>query len=390
MGNRPFSNSLIERGASATGIEEGRIFNVNMRRWTADVRTATTQKTHLDIPWSNPYFHFTGGEGIFFMPEVGAKCMVCSPGDETPFILCFTTPHERPDAQEDDGSSALDGTTGEDEDQPRSNVTFKAGRPDLQQGDIMIRTRDGNGVWFRRGGVVEIGSNPITKRVFIPLLNYIRDFCENYELSTAGGRLSWNVARSDENAAGEAAAVLGIMSRDMAQHEFGTVAVQIGHIDDSAKLRVVVAPQAVNPNNLTVESGSVFSFVVDGGGNVSLDAGNDLNVNVGGAANVTVTGAATHTYSGGLTEEVTGDRAITISGGHTVEAATSDETISAGKTIDAATIKLGGGAVNHLIMAEPFIPWIVGHVHSHPMGPTGPPTAPPFDKGIMTTKVTGE
>lgn len=317
--------------------------------------------------------------------------MVCMPGDGTPFILCFITPHERPDADEDDGSGATDGTTGEDEEEARSTVSFKAGRPNLQQGDIMIRTRDGNGVWFRRGGVVEVGATSIAKRIYIPLLNYIRDFCENYELSTGGGRLSWNVARSDQNPDDEAAAVLGIMGRDMAQHEFGTVAVQIGHVDETKRLRIEIAPQKVHPVDLTVSDGSVFILEIDEEGSLTSNAGKDCTIEIGGEQSVTVSGSATHTYSSGLTEDITGDQATTVSGSHSLEATSSSETLSADKTIDAPSIKLGGSAVNHLVMAEPFLPWFVGHTHSHPMGPTGPAVAPPADpSGIMTKKVTGE
>jgi hypothetical protein len=389
---RPFRNSLIERGLNQVSIEEGRIFNVNLKRWTADVKTAESQKTLLDIPWSNPYFHFTGGEGVFFMPEVGAKVMTCSPSDGTPFILCFVTPHERLDAQPED--TATDPSSGAtEEEEGRSNVSFKAGRPNLQQGDIMIRTRDGNGVWFRRGGVVEIGATPVSKRIFIPVLNYIRDMCENYELSTGGGKLSWTVARSDDNPAGEAAAVLSILSRDMAQHEFGTVGVQVGHVDDSKRLRVVIAPQKVNPNDLSVTDGEVFTLDIDEAGSLTSNMSGSCTMEISGDANITITGSATCTYGSGLTEDVTGDRVSTISGNCEVEAAGSTETLSGDKVIDAPSIKLGSaGAANHLLMAEPLIAWIMGHTHNDSMGgPTGPPTTPVVDPAsIMTSKVTGE
>lgn len=388
---RPFSSSLIERHLGATSIEEGRIFNVHMKRWTADVRTAVSQRTYLDVPWSNPYLHFSGGEGIFFMPEVGAKCMVCTPGDNTPFILCFVTAHERPDAEEDDGSGATDGTTGEDG-EPKSNVSFKAGRPDLQQGDIMIRTRDGNGIWFRRGGVLEVGATAIAKRIYIPLLNYIRDFCENYELSTGGGQLTWNVSRSDESPDDEAAAVLGIMARTMAQHEFGTVAVQVGQVDDTKRLRIVVAPQKVNPVDMSVSEGQVYTLEIDEEGSVTSNVGKDCTMEIGGDVSVSITGSASMTYGSGLTEDITGDLATTVSGSHSLEATSSTETLSADKVIDAPSIKLGSaGATNHVLMAEPFLPWIFGHFHSHTMGPTGPPIQPVINPAdIMTRKTTAE
>lgn len=388
---KPFKESLIERGSNATNIEEGRIFNVDIKRWTVDVMTGDSQKVLLDIRWSNAYLHFAGGEGIFCMPEVGAKVMVCSPADGSSFVLSFVAPHERLDAQP--GDDAVDPTAGNvEEEEGKSNVSFRAGRPDLQQGDIMIRTRDGNGIWFRRGGIVEISSTPIAKRVYIPILNYIRDLCENYDLLTAGGNLSWTVARSDESPSGDATALLNILARNNAQDEFGSVAVQIGHVDDTNRLKITVAPNVINPIDLSVTAGEVFTLEINDSGAINSTVADSCTMEIGGDLSLTVTGSATQTFSGGLTQEVTGDIAVTASGNHTLDAVESKESLSAGKVIDAPSIKLGSqGAAKHLLLAEAMLPWILTHTHSHPMAPTGPPVTPPVNPAdIMTTKTTAE
>jgi hypothetical protein len=371
---RRFQESIIEHGPNPTRVEEGRVINVNMKRWTLDVRTRESQRTYYDIKWSSPYLHFAEGEGINFMPEVGAKVMVCRPATSDPFVLCFVTPFERLARQPDESgetpeaeSYATDGTS------QNADVSYRAGRPYLQQGDIHISTRDGNAIWLRRGGIVEIGSTAVAKRLYIPLLNYLRDVCENYDLQTAGGHMSWTVTRSDVDPEDEATAVLTYLSRNTAQDSNGTVVLQIGHVDDTKRLRLSIAPNSIDPQTLEVSGSAVYTLDIDEEGTVTETTEKDYDLTVSGEVSWEVSGSATFQYSSDVSETVSGDKSITISGDHSLSAGSSTESMS-NKTIDSSDINLGGSASKKVVIAtNSLIGFISGHTHDVYGSVTGTP-----------------
>lgn len=382
---RPHSDSIIERGANSTRIEEGRITNVNMARWTIDARTRESQRTYYDIKWSSPYLHFNSGEGINFMPEVGAKVMVCRPASSDPFVMCFVTPHEESARQADETGAVPpvdnhptgnEGSVDDDGDAGTgpANVTFRAGRPALQQGDIHLSTRDGNQIWLHRGGVVEIGSTAISKRLYIPLLNFIRDSCENYELLTAGGTLSWTVERNDQNSDDEAMAILSIVGRNAAQDTNASVMLQMGHVDDTKKLRLVVAPKNINPQTLEVSGSAVYTLDVDEEGTVVEGVKKDWNLTVEGEVTWDVTGSVTYTYGSNVTETISGNQETTVTGNHTLDAASSTERLSGGKSIDSSDINLGGTAVMKVVIASTAL---ISYIQTHKHTAFGVLTSPP-------------
>lgn len=136
-------------------------------------------------PWENLpipslYLHPAEGEGVHVMPEVGAPVWLCIPseGDERPFPISYA-------AMVDTAQSR------------RSN------RPVLNPGDMVFMTRDRNGVKIRRGGVVEIVSNPTTRMMLIPTSNRILTICENWEQQHFGGSLKWTTARPEEDPDGK-------------------------------------------------------------------------------------------------------------------------------------------------------------------------------------------
>jgi hypothetical protein len=362
-----------------------------MAHWTADVVTKNSQRQLIDLQWSNPYFHFAGGEGIFVMPEVGAMVKVCMPSDGPPFILCFVTTFEREqtNSSDTDGSAqtSLQPDSPQSQENPRE-VTYRSGRPKLEQGDIMLRTRDGNALWLHRGGVVEIGSTAISKRYYIPLLNTIRDICENYELASLAGELSWQVTRADQNPEGSAEAVFTLSSRNFAQDKFATVFLRVGHVDDTNRLKLIVAPNKINPKTGEVDGDAVFEFTINESGDLDCTAKGDANITVEGSLSQTVQGDASYEFQGNLTEGVSGDQSTTISGSHTLEANSSTERLSAGKTIDAQSIKLGQGAVFPVMILSPVMMTYI-KFHTHPGNGLPPSVAPP-ESMIKSRKATAE
>lgn len=197
--SRPGGETPIRSGSSAsTGSRSAQIYraqvlNVNTRDYTVDVQYESyPHNTHLDIPWMVPYLHQNQGEGVAIMPEVGSTVWVCQPSESgrDAFVLGWTPIDE--------------------------GGTYRAGRQLLNPGDIHFSTRDGNFVFLRRGGIVQVGATPACQRLYIPIRNIIRDFAENYELSTPAGDLTWEVDRTEEQGDGHRGCLFTLACKEFA------------------------------------------------------------------------------------------------------------------------------------------------------------------------------
>lgn len=188
------STSMAESAAklSPAFVERGRVVTVNIRDYTCDVTTEFTFKNKFDIPFMNAYCNQIQGEGINFMPEVGAVCWICTPSEEgrESFVLGWTMVDE-------DGS-------------------YRGGRELLNPGDLHFSTRDGNFLFLRRGGIIQIGATPTCQRVYLPIRNIIQDYAENYELHTPGGDLTWKVLRKEEDSDGHQACLYTLACKEFA------------------------------------------------------------------------------------------------------------------------------------------------------------------------------
>jgi hypothetical protein len=362
------------RGSSSARVEGGRIINVDIAHYTVDVKTMHTQRLLTDIQVSAPYLHFGSGEGIFAMPEVGAKVQVCFPSEGPPFVLCYVTAFEREGTP--DGSPSTNPQTEEPNDSP-TEVTFRAGRPRLQQGDIMLRCRDGNQIWLHRGGVVEIGSTQVCKRFYIPLLNTIRDFCENWEMLSAAGDLRWTVERAESSPDGDTTAYFTLSAKNLAQDQYATVFVQAGHVDDSNRFKMVIAPNAMDLKTGEVNGSSKFELTINEDGDLDVTIEGDVTADITGDLNLTVGGDGDVSVTGDLTETVGGDLEHSVSGNHKLTATSSEERLSSSKVIAAPTCKFGStGAHTPLMLATPSMLMFLYHTHSVVGTSTGPPTPP--------------
>ena len=175
-------------GLSAATIIEGKVVDINPTLWTVDVISQFDQHSYLNIQVGSPYMHPKRGEGIFVMPEIGAKCHVCIPSDgPPPFVLDFIMPQE----------STSDISTTEQATEGATNSTFAGGRFKAKPGDIFIRGRDGNFIVLHRGGVLQIGSTELAQRIYIPLNNLVSDISQNYRHYNTGGSINWFVASAE-------------------------------------------------------------------------------------------------------------------------------------------------------------------------------------------------
>jgi len=379
---------MAQRGMGTTLVEGGRIINVDVAHWTVDVQTTHSQRKLLDMQVGAPYLHFARGEGIYAMPEVGSKVEICLPSDGSPFVLCFVTTFEREGAAGDasthpDEPSAVDAP---------SEVTYRAGRPRLQQGDIMLRCRDGNQIWLHRGGVVEIGSTGLAKRLYIPVANTVRDVCENYRLLSPAGAMQWTVKRSDVSADEAAEAVFSMDVSEHAQDTKASVLVQAGYVDAVKRLQLLIAPTAIDRETGEVEGDAVYALSVDNEGNVESTIAKNVQVNISGELSLRADQAASFQFSDGFSESVTGDYSTEITGSHTLRARSSKEIFDAQKVIEAQIIKCGSENANTpvILATNAVLQFLAGHIHGTPAGPTTPPTIPVTPPQAIARKLYGE
>lgn len=277
--------------------EKAVITDVNRKTYTCTAESVYSSKKFEDVPVLSPYTHHAAGEGLHVLPEVGAYCYIGSPSDESPsFIMGFVPP------------PAV--TTSEDSDPARStlspegsltDVSYQANRPDGNPGDMGFTTRDGSFFMMRRGGVVQIGATPIAQRLYIPIDNFIRDFAQNYELSTFAGDLSWTVAPTEMDPGGPACQWV-FHSREFATDAFATVRIRHTPLSapgatSKAAWEVTVAPQGIDPETGAVV-GATYIMVVTTGGDQTEVIGASRVVTVAGNDSLTVEGDATWKISG--------------------------------------------------------------------------------------------
>lgn len=184
-------------GFGATHVFTGRVVNVDLVNYTVDVFSQFDQLRVFNIQVASPYLHSNRGDGQTWMPEVGAKCAVCWPGDSSPpFVLSFIMPHETLPLSSDEeapGGTQSRGSTN----QAPTAASFAGGRPRSKGGDYFVRGRDGNFIILHRGGVLQLGSTELAQRVYVPLNNLIMDFAENYALHNAGGSIKWGIQEGE-------------------------------------------------------------------------------------------------------------------------------------------------------------------------------------------------
>ena len=218
-----FRTSFTHReGFDDAIVVQARIVNVNLSNWTVDVITSFDRKRFFEIQVSSPYLHYSNGEGIYVVPEVGALCMVAIPSDSSPpFVLAFVMPHTFVNA----------GTVPQQQGAPQqfaTDASYDGGRKSPKPGDIVLRTRDGNFVQLHRGGVLSIGANELSQRIYIPMTNLITDISGNYEHHNSSGSIRWGLqdGPSKEHIPGEYMHTFRVSADD----KFADIRVLVGHV----------------------------------------------------------------------------------------------------------------------------------------------------------------
>lgn len=335
--------------------EESTVTSVNVQTWTCTVQTKYSAKTHSDVQWSSPYHHPTGGEGVHYVPEIGAHCYIAVPVDGTPpFVMGFIAPpavltsaDEKPVRSTDDAGGSP------------SNVTYQSNRPDLNPGDIAITTRDGNFFILRRGGVVQLGATALAQRVMVPVRNFIHDFAENYELATPAGDVTWLVDRPELDDAGKPACSYTFHMQEFATDKKATVRIRHLPLSDAggtkAAWEVTVAKNGIDRNTGAV-SAEVYTLSVLTTGAVSEFIGARRSVEVKSDDKLVV--------GGNRTVEVKGDSIETAK----------NLTLKASNTVvvEGEVLRLGDGyAMEPGLLGSAFAQWLSTVQILVPQGPPG-------------------
>lgn len=300
--------------------EEGVVTDYDRNARTLTVETRHSNKTIHDVRVISPYHHYLNGEGIDVNPEIGAICHIAWPSDNTPpFILGFLDAPSvlvSEDGSPQRSTSAAEGSP--------TDVSFQSRRPPMNPGDIALRTRDDNFIFLRRGGIVQIGATPVAQRIYLPVLNYIKDFAENYEMNTFGGDIQWTVGRQEQDPSGDAPATYVFHLNEFAQDAKATVRIQHLPVSqgDKTAWSVHIAPQGINRDDGSVQN-EKYSLLITTGGE------------------------KTEIISAGRTVEVKGDDRLTISGSRTVDVSGDCNTTADGniKSIAGQTHVVGGSIV---------------------------------------------
>jgi uncharacterized protein YxjI len=377
-------NSPTKANQHASWVEKGIIYNVDLKNFTVDVMTDYEGKRFENCQIAAPYFHTHHGEGIYAMPEVGASCLVCQPSDDdTAFVLAFIGSFELEGSKQDnleDKAGEVDIETEEMEDvlkklgAPNSTTSTgsseskstgassRAGRPYMNPGDIILRTRDENFIALRRGGVIQIAGTPTCQTVYVPLKNWMRHFAENFEINTPGGELEWTVQRQENDPGGKAPILYRLTLRDKAQNDKADIQIKMGHVDDDVRYELTVAPEVIDVADGKVNGTPKFKMIINKDGDQKFNIDGSLEYEIAGDREVTIKGSDTVEVTGARTLKALSimHEAKTI---HILKAASSTETITGIKTIAAAQVILGTSPSASAVLGEVLVAWLASHVH---------------------------
>ena len=368
-------------------VEMGIVASVDSANYLVDVLCEASGRVHKEIQVSMPYFNPNNGEGIFVMPEVGARVVVMTMSDDNPpIVLAFGAviedmfvdePNDPDNTQEleDEGLTTAPDVPDE-EGQPA--FSYRNGRPLLRPGDFCMRTRDGNFIYLRRGGVVQIGSNATTQTIFMPIRNLIRTFAENYEMELLGGSARWEIVQEEDDSS---SAINTFLWREYAEQADVSAMMRIGDLDENF-LRFAMVMEGIDAKTLEAKESPVIELTFSKEGDIVL-ACKSYTQTVEEDRTIEVGGKEIETF-GSLEREVEGNQKLTFDT-ETREGTSSKEKLKS-KLIEADSITLGSAAgAQPLLKGNATLTWLASHTHPVSGGATLAPATPP-PLSLLSTK----
>ena len=175
----------------------GTIANVSADRWTVDVQIHETGQIQYDIPIMTPYYFKERGQGLFFIPEPGAICIVVNAQGQY-FVLGFLPPIDatysaQVSPPKQDLTQPANQQSGTSEVSDPAHVSYRSNREgDMVAGDACLKTRAGNKLKLFTNGNILVSATYLCLRLYSKLENWIHDVCVNYLLRTPGGEVQWH------------------------------------------------------------------------------------------------------------------------------------------------------------------------------------------------------
>jgi hypothetical protein len=351
--------AMTRAGITPAIIEMGRILDVNIATYTVSVTTQYSKKPQTGIAFATPYQHMNNGEGIYFMPEVGSVCWICFPSDgNRPFVLAWAAASEEGD--------------------------FRARKMDLNPGDIVLSTRDENFAILRRGGVVQIGSNGLCQRIFLPVNNTIRDFCENYGLHSLAGDLEWSVGRTENTTEGHRPARMRLHAREFADDPKPVAVLEMGSQGEGSDQVFTLSIRSSGAQDASER----ITLNLTKEGSVSWRVERDVHWGVSGKYELEVRGNLS--LKSGQRFRMEGD-SFEMQGKTSVllKCLSGDLTFEAPRVVVDSTMMVGSEP-EPLVKAPALLTWLATHSHLDSTGaPTGVPIIPPPGGEITSKTVFG-
>lgn len=333
----------------SVSIEKARVIAVDIKQFTVDVRTENTYKNWPDLPFMVPYCHPAQGEGLNFMPEVGSSCWICMASDnqEKPFVLGWGMTHE--------------------------SGSYRSGRELLNPGDLHFAGRDGNFIFVRRGGIIQLGATPVCQTVYLPIRNILQQFCENYELHTPGGDLTWTVNRQDEDMGGHKGTLFMLAAHEYADDPIRDplAVLKVGsHGDGNPTILTLQTRDAGGgavQTELTIDKTGELKWTIQKA--VSYDFKDEFNIKTGKAFSVDASTDANIKAGANVNVEAPN---IALKAGSTT--ATFG---SAGASIGGPAVNLGDATFQAVVASPSFQAWVSAvSAALNSLGAPVPPAAP--------------
>ena len=231
---------------ASPGLELAKIIEIDPQTYTCTVVTIAEHREITNVKFAVPYLGPDRGAGINIMPEVDAFCYVQLPPDGSgAFIWGFTM------IEDPDESNRQDHT---DEEGP----SYRGERPPLEPGDLALTTKDGNFLYIRRGGIIQIGASQLAQRVYIPIENVIRDYFVRYHGFSPFGEIIWDhsMVTKDSVNSGDIAAIVKFSCKERAFDSKNSIEVRVGHLSKDLLDATIDSNllQSGNPNVIDEEA----------------------------------------------------------------------------------------------------------------------------------------
>jgi len=188
-------NPLEESGV----IRTGRIKTVDAERWVVSVDFEGGNQQQDNMPIISQYFNHREGQGLYFIPEIGARCVLAYVYD-TWAIIGYIPPNDPAHSDELAKASRKTQTLTDEfiagaTPGTRSTDIIKSYRnhreSDMGPGDCCIKTKAYNkSKWFTTGNILH-ESTKNCLRLYSANKNLIQDICNNYTMRTPGGFYRW-------------------------------------------------------------------------------------------------------------------------------------------------------------------------------------------------------